>query len=130
MKNLKLKVVSRLVLVSLVNEHGSQGASLSEMNKMMKLIDKLSFKEEEIKKFSLRLENVKQGDKETAQWKWNALAEDGSNQDVEVEIELSEEQVKIIEDIFKKKNDDKKIDFSNFAIVKDVSEQLELKLLE
>src|SRR3990167_3419308 len=100
------------------------------MNKMMKLIDKLSFKEEEIKKFSLRLENVKQGDKETAQWKWNALAEDGSNQDVEVEIELSEEQVKIIEDIFKKKNDDKKIDFSNFAIVKDVSEQLELKLLE
>src|SRR3990167_5522963 len=126
MKTLKARAVTRLVLIGFVNAHGQGGSSLSDMNRMLKLVDKLSFKDEETKKLDLRPENVKVGDKEIPQWKWNAKAEDGTELDTESEIELSNDEVKLLETILKAKDEKKEVEFSNFALIKDLVEQLEL----
>ena len=125
MKTLKLRVVHRILTQGLLDEYGKAGHSLSDLNKLLKVADKLAFKEEETKELNLRLE-APEG--VLPSWKWNQKAEDGTEVDVEREIELMDEQFDLLKAVFKKKNDDKSFTTENIGPILEVAEQLGVDL--
>ena len=54
MKTLKLKTIHRLLTLEVLNVAGKAGGSLAEINKLLKLIDKVDFSEEEKKMLMFR----------------------------------------------------------------------------
>jgi len=109
MKKISLKVIHRLLLQGVLNEEGKAGHTLSQLNKMLKVTDKLAFTEEELKAINLRIVDTDDnGNKlQDTQYKWNSKDADGNDLDAGKEIELSDEQNQLIKDLFKKKNDAK-----------------------
>ena len=122
--SLKLKAVHRLILRSVVDSDGKSGNhSLSDLNKMLKLLDLVSFSEEETKRLNIRLDN--------GAVRWDTRlggAPDGEEVDLEKELEISDEQKDLLKEIIKRKNDAKEFSLSEATPVTDVASQLGLEL--
>ena len=113
MASLKLKVVHRLLLLGMLDGESKEGHTLSELNKYLKLVDRVQFKEADVKELDLRIE-------ENA-WKWKAET------DKERKIDLSDEQLKTVCDLMKKKDDKKEFTAVNLGPIMELAEQVGYK---
>lgn len=123
MKTLKLKTIHRLLTLEVLNVAGKAGGSLAEINKLLKFIDKVDFSEEEKKMLMFR-------QTEDSKLVWNLRkdgAEDGEIVDVEKEIEISDEQVDMLKEIFKKRDEEKKFTTSEVSPFFELAEQIGYK---
>ena len=123
MKTLKLKTIHRLLTLEVLNVAGKAGGSLAEINKLLKFIDKVDFSEEEKKMLMFR-------QTEDNKLVWNLRkdgAEDGEIVDVEKEIEISDEQVDMLKEIFKKRDEEKKFTTSEVSPFFELAEQIGYK---
>lgn len=123
MKTLKLKTIHRLLTLEVLNVAGKAGGSLAEINKLLKFIDRVDFSEEEKKMLMFR-------QTEDNKLVWNLRkdgAEDGEIVDVEKEIEISDEQVDMLKEIFKKRDEEKKFTTSEVSPFFELAEQIGYK---
>lgn len=124
MQSLNLSVVHRILLINMLNEEGKSGGSLSEINKLLKFIDRFEFSPEEKKDLNIRMD----GEKVV----WN-LHKDGNPEgemvDVEKAFEITDEQFERLKEIFKKKDEAKEFTAMNvgpiFHIAKQIGYQFE-----
>lgn len=123
MKTLKLKVIHRVLIRGVLNSAGSAGGSLSEINKMLKLIDKISFTEDENKMFDFK---YLEGNRLSWHIKKDG-AEDGEDIDLPKEIEISDEQVDVLKTVFEKNDKDKKFTLADVGPLSEVAEQIGYK---
>lgn len=114
MKSLKLKAVHRLLLNAIIDGVGGKGESLSNLNKMLKLVDKLSLTEAEQKKLKLKMED--------GMIKWEA------KEDKEVELELPDEEFELVKTLVKKRSEDKEIKLADAKPLLEVAQQLGLEV--
>jgi len=119
MKTLKLSVIHRVVLMGVLNSEQS-GHNLSELNQMLKIVDKLGIKLEEQKKLNLRIED--------GAWKWETADADGNEIDTEQDFEMSDDQTDVLVKILNKKNEEKAFALNNAKPIIDIFEQLEIQL--
>lgn len=130
---MKLNVLQRLLLNGFMNEYAKSGLALSEMNKALKIVDKLAFKEDEQKELNVRLESkdeagnpLKNGNGEnTTVYKWNR--EDAETKDVvdyPREVDFSKEQSEMLKEVLKKKNDNKEFTLENGPAMFDIAKEL------
>ncbi len=126
MKTLKLKVVHRLLLQGLLNDAGKQGTTLTELNKMLKIVDRLVMDEAYVKSVNLRLVNKDDAgnDLPAPQYKWNTKDENGNEVDVEKEVELSDEQGNLLHEIFKSKNEKKEFKLDDAKQMMELASQV------
>ena len=126
-----MNVLHRILLRGILNDEGKKGHSLSDLNMFFKILDKITFTEEENKEYNFRVENVTDSEgKEVSSLRWNVKKdgkEGGKDLDAEKEFEFSDEQGDKLKEVLQKKNDAKEFTVENFAI-KDVAEQLGLKI--
>lgn len=115
MKELKLKVASRILVINLLNEAGKGGGTLQQLKDMMKIIEKVEVTEEEKKALEYKF------DAEAGRVSWKP------ENDEEKSIELNDEQATILKDILKKKNDAKEFTFDVLLPLGDVADQLDVK---
>ena len=101
MKKLSLNIGERLVLSNVINQFG-QGLSLSGMNTCMKIIDKIAINDKEAKKVKLENKN-------------NRLI--WENEKYSVDIDFSEDEMKLINEFVKKKDEDKKYSVSEGKVM-------------
>lgn len=120
MKNLKLKTVHRLLLKGIIDAAGQKGGTLSEIQKYLKILEKLSFTEEETKLLKIRVENDKV--------LWNVLDDDKNEIDLEKDFEFSDEQIEIIKNAIKKKDEAKEFTFSDVTPISDIAGQVGYEL--
>ena len=120
MKTLKLNIVHRLLLNSYLDEKGKEGGTLSEQNKMMKVMDRLVLAEVETQRISLRMED--------SSLRWNTKGEDGTDLDPLVDIELTDEQADLLKTLLKEKNEKKQIKMAEAAPLTELAKQLEIEL--
>jgi hypothetical protein len=103
MKTLKLKTIHRLLILEVLNTEGKSGGSLSEINRILKFIDRVDFSSDERALLSFRSVDGKLA--------WNVKKDgkdDGEEVDVEREIEISDEQVDMLKSLFEKRDKEKK----------------------
>lgn len=135
MKTLQFSVVHRLIVSGWLNEAGrSSGQTLSDLSKMLKLVDKLVFTEEENEQFQVKIENRKDAegneirDAKTGnvvqQMAWKSKDEAGNDIDIKKEFELSDEQVTILKDLIKAKDERKEFNFEGMSVVAEIAEQV------
>ena len=114
MKQVKLKVLDRFLIQLSLDKDGKAGShSLSELNQMLKIIDKFNFSEEERKDLNIRNEG--------GALKWN------SENDIEKEFEIGDEQFQVIKTLLEKKDKAKDFDLSNLIGWNHIAEQFEYK---
>lgn len=113
MKILKLKVLDRLMLQMLLNGDGKGNHSLSELNQLFKILDKVYFSDEENKELEIKNEN--------GMIKWNAIKDEGKD------FEISDEQNKILVDAMVAKDKKKEFDLSNLKTWTYLAEQIGFK---
>lgn len=122
MTTLKLKAVHRILIKGMLDSSSKSGRTLSELNKLLKLLDKIDFTPEEAKEIDLRVEN------QTLRWNVTKLKEEGSTEmievDVEKEFELSEEQRELLKTIIKEKDEKKEFSLPEAAPFTDIAEQV------
>lgn len=119
MKTLSLKVVHRILIKGMIDSAGKSGKSLSELNKLLKLIDKFDFSSDELTELNLRVED--------GMLKWNAKLED-KDIDIEKGIELSDEQAELLKSIVKEKDDKKEFSLAEATPFMHIAEQLEYEV--
>ncbi|OGJ58623.1 hypothetical protein A2635_03990 [Candidatus Peribacteria bacterium RIFCSPHIGHO2_01_FULL_51_9] len=119
MKTVNLKVVHRLLLKAMLNEEGKgPGYSLSDLHKIFKVFDKIDFTPDEAKQFKLR--------NEENMVKWDAReggTEDGKEIDIHKGFELSDEEVKLVCGMMKKKDEEKRFTTDGLSAVLELAEQ-------
>jgi hypothetical protein len=116
MKVLNLHIVHRLLAVSLVNEEGKRGATLSELKTLFNMIEKIELTEEEREGVGLAV------DKESNRVKWDA------EKDIEKEIELSNEEYSKLREIFKRKNEEKAFSFETMHPMLELAAMLDIEV--
>lgn len=134
MITLKLKVIHRLLLVGWLNEAGkANGNSLSQLNQMLKIVDKISFTEEENKLFKVHQEERKDAEGKiivdpqgnpSLQIAWSIKDEEGNDIDVEKDFELSDEQKEQVYGIMKSKDEKKEFTFEGLSVVREIAEKV------
>jgi len=126
MTTLKLKAIHRILLKEMIDADGKKGHSLSELNKLNKILDKVEFTEEELRDLNLRLENG------AFHWNVKKPKEEGSEEMVDIDIdkdfELSDEQAKMLYNILKEKDENKGFQRSEVGPFMDLAEQLEYEV--
>lgn len=121
MKTLQLKAVHRFLLTNYFNEEGSAGGyPMSDIGKMYKILEKLSFNDEERTLLNIRTEADKV--------MWDSKDNEGNEIDVDKPIELSDEEAELMKRILKKKDEAKKFTLVDLNPVMEVASQLELTL--
>lgn len=123
MKTLKVKTIHRLLILELLNQSGKDGGSLSEVNRLLKFIDRVDFSEDEKKLFSFR-------QTEDGKLAWNTRKDgtlDGEDIDMEKEIEIADEQAEMLTKIFKKRDEEKKFTTSEANPFFEIAEQIGYK---
>lgn len=123
MKTLKLSALPRVYLISILNEEGQKGKyNLSDLNKFFKILDKVEFKEEDRKRLSMKAD----GD----QLMWNTFVKDEEGKDteekadIEQEFELSDDQVKLLQEVWKRRDEEKEFSLAQVASVSHIAEQI------
>lgn len=117
MVTVKLKVIHRLFLLSIVNGIGKN--SLSVLSNALNVFEKLNFKEEERKELDLRFEAKDDG---SGQWKW------GDEKDTEKDFELSDEQAEMLKKLISDKDEKKEFTVSECVPMVYVCEQLGIEM--
>jgi len=133
MKTLNFKVSHRVVLSGLIDAEGrSKNNSLSGLSKLMKLSDKVQFSEAEQKDFQLRAVPVPGAtDKLSFQWNKNRVIEnedgtktEGEEVDIVKSFEFSDEEVDLIKQILKHKDEAKEFELSGLSTILDIAKQV------
>ena len=130
MKTLNLQVVHRILLRGLLDGESKKGHTLSAINQIMKIIDKVAITEEENKDYNLRTElNYPQDPTKGGMLKWEQFKKGDKKIEIDVfkPFELSDEQVGMIKEIIESKNKAKEFTANDLKIM-DIAEQLEIKL--
>jgi hypothetical protein len=109
---MKLKTIHRLLIINWLNE-AAKNKSLSEINKILKLMDKIDFSAEERTSLNLKIEE--------GQIKWD------SKNDTEQEVELNKEQEQIITDVIQAKDEKKEFSLDGIKHVMEIAEQVDYK---
>jgi hypothetical protein len=112
MKELRLKTASRLLLVSMLNEEGQGGGTLSHLKDMIKVIEKVELKDDEKERLDLTIDQVAG----KVSWK--------PENDMEVTIELSDDQANLVKGIIEKRNSDKRFTIDTLAPIDEIAKQL------
>lgn len=132
MKSLSLKVVHRLVINNLLDADGQKGASLSDLNKMLKIVDLFTLTEEESKKLNLRLEaRVKDkeiGEDNPLSLKWDTKGKDGEELDIPTVFEMKDDLVEMLKSVLKKKSENKEIKIADAKPILEIAEQVGLEI--
>lgn len=123
MKTLNLKTLTRLYLLSILNDEGKAGNhTLSELNRYFKMIDKVDFTSEEREELGLKVEE------ETV--KWNVFKKDADGKDTEEKVdveksyEFSNDEVKMLQEIWKSRDEAKKFGLADYAAVSELATQI------
>lgn len=128
MVTLNLRTVHRILLRGMIDSDGKAGNhTLSELGKLMKILEKVAFTEEEVKILDLRLV----GEPGSQSFVWNKNKDnDASLEEVDVEkpFELSDEESGMICDIIKKKNESKEFSMQEAGPVVEIATQLGVAL--
>lgn len=104
----------------MLDARGNAGGSMTELNKILKVVEKLQLTEEEVKHVNLRLED--------GALKWSTKGEDGSDLDPAKEIELADEQVDLLKTMLKEKDEKKEFKMAEAGPVNEIVKELELEL--
>uniref|UniRef100_A0A6H1ZHV8 Uncharacterized protein n=1 Tax=viral metagenome TaxID=1070528 RepID=A0A6H1ZHV8_9ZZZZ len=126
MKTIEVKTIHRLLTIELLNVYGKEGHTLSQVNKVMKLIDKFDFSEEERQAFGFK-------QTEDGRLSWHVKRDgslDGEDIDIAKEIELSDEQVEILVGIFKSRDEKKEFTTADVKPYFEIAEQIDYKFEE
>mgnify|MGYP001566199518 FL=1 len=108
-------VLHRLLIQMMLDKDGKSGNhSLSELNQIFKILDKMNFKEDEIKELNIKNEN--------GSIKWD------NEKDTKKDIELGDKQIEILMDVFSRKDKMKEFDLQNFIGYREIAEQIGYKL--
>lgn len=135
MITLKLKVVHRFQIRNLLNGESKAGHSLSDINLINKIFDKVVFSEEEVKLLNIRTESVPGKDANGqdvtyTSFLWNSHEKPdgkGKELDLEKEFELSDEQKALLIAIINRKNEAKEFTMDQVKLI-EVAEQLGVKI--
>lgn len=128
---LKLNVLQRLLINGFMNDYAKSGLSLTEMNKALKLVEKLAFKDEEQKELNVRLESVNEAGEPLPApvYRWNRVNEETKEEvDVPREVDFSNEQSALLKDVLSKKNDNKEFTLENGPIMFEVAKELGISI--
>lgn len=117
---LNVKIADRIVLINLLEQYGKKGTSLSELNQIYKMFDKLEFKDEERKEINFRIEN--------GAYMWENKDKDGNDLDTDKKVELSEKQVEILNGVLKDKDTKKEFDIQIFKSIERIAGQVGYKI--
>lgn len=124
MVDVKFKVIHRIILRGIVDSDGKSGQhALSELSKMLKVQEIVSFPEAEAKEFNIRVEE--------GAFRWNSKRDnspEGEEIDVEKPFSFSDEQKDLICDIIKRKSEAKEFSLSEASPVMEIAEQFGLVL--
>jgi hypothetical protein len=112
MKTLKLNVIHRVVLISVLNGEAKAGGTLTDFKNMIRILEKIEFSDAE------REEKGLKSDPEKQQIAWNV------EKDVETEFELSDDQGELLKNIIQRKSDAKELSFEAAGPLIAVAEQL------
>lgn len=119
MKIISLKVIHRILVKGMIDSFGKSGKNLSELNKLIKLLDVFEFTQTELKDLNLRVED--------GMLKWNAKVED-QDIDVEEEFEVSDEQFELLKSIVKEKDEKKEFSLAEATPFMYIANQLEYEV--
>lgn len=116
MKTVNLGVVHRLLLVSMLNDEGKKGSTLTDLKNMLKIVEKVEITQEERQDIEMAVNN------ETNRVSWNP------EKDITKEIDLTEDEFSKLKDIFKHKNEEKSFNFETLNPMLQLAEQLEIEV--
>jgi hypothetical protein len=121
MTTLKLKIVHRLLIKGLLDQRGNEGGSLSELNKMLKIIDRVGLTEAEVTKVNLRLEE--------GALRWQTKGPADEDLDPLTDLELTDDQAELIKATIKQKSDKKELKLVEVGPIMEIAEQLGLDVV-
>jgi hypothetical protein len=121
MKTVELQIVHRLILKNLLDAKGNEGSTLSELNKMLKVIDKIALTEAEITRVGLRVEE--------GSLKWNIKGEGDVDLDPATAIDLADDQVDLVKAIIKEKSEKKELKLADAKPVQEIAEKLGMDVI-
>lgn len=135
MITLKLKTVHRFQLRNLLNGEAKAGHSLSDLNQINKIFDKVTFTDDEVKLLNIRTENVPGKDTNGqdvtyTSFLWNTHEKPngkGKELDIEKDFEISDEQKTLLTAIIERKNTAKEFTMDQVRMM-DIAEQLGIKI--